>query len=293
MNINLFTQTLKVFVADVSDDMKNKKKKLCTVLSKARIEPVCAPDNCDETTLENLLKSTNCSIHIVGDVDIYNSNGEGYNTNAGMQYRTAKKHQNEDFKMFVWNPKGKINTKNKYINNIRRDIVENTIYSSTSSPIVFVEDLRNIISTHSEVDHVIEEKDVFFIYSDLDKNTANEILNMVEDIMSVAKLPITMNSETDYTEYIKNQLKGCKIGVIYYDYAGDWAVSFARQIWKDTGGQSAKTPIQLIGNAEHANTEDTKILKGILPTTIREVSLIPLDIKVFLDNVNEKTTKPE
>jgi hypothetical protein len=139
------------------------------------------------------------------------------------------------------------------------------------------------MSVKSNVEQNILERDIFFIYNDLDKDTATIILNMIEDIQTVVSLGITMNSNTDYTEYIKNQLPGCKIGVVYYDYAGDWAVSFARQIWKDTGGNSSRVPLFVIGNSAHAKEEDLKIFDSIMETSIREQSLIPLDIKVFYD----------
>ncbi len=277
MLISLFKQHIRVFVAEVSSDMQATKKKLCTVLKKAGIE-VFSDSNSDET-----MKNCDCSVHILGKENIYDTIGSGYNSLAGKQYRNAKELRSKKFKMFVWNPAGNINETNFYINNIRRDIVENTVYSSKTSPIVFVEELRGIMSVKSNAEQNILERDIFFIYNDLDKDTATIILNMIEDIQTVVSLGITMNSNTDYTEYIKNQLPGCKIGVVYYDYAGDWAVSFARQIWKDTGGNSSRVPLFVIGNSAHAKEEDLKIFDSIMETSIREQSLIPLDIKVFFD----------
>ncbi|MCR5455267.1 MAG: hypothetical protein K6F33_09805 [Bacteroidales bacterium] len=293
MNISLFTQQIKVFVADVSDDMKGTRDKLCAVLLRARIELVCAQPDADDESVEQLIRTTDCSVHILGNTDIYNEDGAGYNLPAGRQYRIARELRNEEFKMFVWNPTRKISNQNKYINNIRRDIGENTIFSSNTSPIVFVEELRSIMSIKSTVTHEIETKDVFFIYNDLDHNTASEILNMLEDILTVTKLPVSMSNDIDYTEYVKTQLPGCKIGVVYYDYAGDWAVSFARQVWKDNGGQSCKTPLLLIGNEEHAKQEDFKILRGIIAAETREISLVPLEIKVFYDNTTGKEEAPK
>ncbi|MBR4324428.1 MAG: hypothetical protein IKP73_02730 [Bacteroidales bacterium] len=285
MNISLFTDNIKVFVADVSADAAERRAKLLTVLSNARLQTVVADQNTDDETVRRLIDSSDCSVHILGDEDIYNDNGIGYNTPAGVQYRIARENQNENFKMFVWNQKGLIDANNQYVNDIRRDIVENTIYSSKSSPIVFVEELRGIMSVRNKVLHEIEKKDIFFIYNDLDRRTASDILNMLEDVLSIIKLPIAMSSDTDYTEYIRNQLPGCKIGVIYYDYAGDWALSFARQIWKDNGGQSGKTPLYIVGNSDHANADSLRVFDGIIASNVNEISMIPLDVKVFFDKV--------
>ena len=288
MNISLYTQPIKAFVADVSNDMLAKHEKLCTVLSRARIEPICVPKDADNITIEQLIKSCNCSIHILGNQDIFSSGS----TRAGEQYFIAKKMRFEGFKLFLWNPAGKVGRDNSYINTIRREIVENTVYSSKSSPIVFVEELRGIMSVRTTTLQRVEKTDVFFIYNDLDSDTATDILSMVEDVLTVTKLPITMSVDTDYTEYVKNQLHGSKIGVVYYNYAGDWAVSFARQVWKDSGGKSGKTPLMLVGNIEHAKESDAKVLNGIIETYVSDVSLIPLDIKVFYDkNVENKVNK--
>jgi len=287
MDISLFTHEIKVFVADVSNDMSETKNKLCIILGKAGIKVFNSSGN--EDTDIQLMQQSNCSIHLLGNVDIYDPQGKGFNSNAGKQYRLAKNLRSKTFKMFVWNPSGQITDNNKYINNIRREIVENTIYSSKTSAIVFVEELRTIMNIRTEVQQEIQHKDIFFIYNDLDKQTAEEISHMLEDIQTVTTLGISMNSNIDYTEYIKNQLSGCKIGVIYYNYAGDWAVSFARQVWKDNGGQSGKTPIFLVGNSAHANEEELKIFDGIIETIIHEISLLPLDIKVFFDKTTAKT----
>lgn len=286
MDIGLFSQPIKVFLADVSDDVAAKREKLLAVLRNARMQVEVADKDADDEAVGAQMKSCDCSVHILGNVDIYNPDGGGYDTAAGSQYRVAKAIQGDNFKMFVWNPSGVIGQANQYVNDIRRGIVENTVYSSKPSPIVFVEELRGIMSVRSKMQQQIEKKDVFFIYNDLDRNTSNDILNMLEDVLSVAKLSISMNSDTDYTEYIKNQLPGCKIGVIYYDYAGDWALSFARQIWKDNGGKSGRTPLFIVGNSKHATAESLKSFKGIMEPDVNEISLIPLDIKVFFDKVS-------
>lgn len=281
MTINLFTQHIRVFVADVPPQIAEFRRKLCIVLQKAGIE---VTEKHQTGGTAEFIRSCDCSVHILGNGDFYNKESEGYSTPQGIQYRAAAKLREEGHKMFIWNP---LCITDGYVNSIRREIAENTVYSSKSSPIVFTEELRGIMSVKASAVQEIQQSDVFFIYNDLDKDTATGILNMLQDVQSVIKLGISMNTDTDYTEYIKNQLKGCKIGVIYYDYAGDWALSFARQVWKDNGGQSGTTPLFLIGNTEHANEKLLSVFDGVIETAVREVSLIPLDIKVFFDRVTQ------
>ena len=275
MPISLFTKHIRVFVADTSPQEDAVRLKLCRVLSRAGLEVV------DSSQGDDAINNADCSVHILAE----SSDGK---PSSVVQYNAAKQLRSEHFKMFVWNPSGFVN---EYINNIRRDVVENTIYSSTRSHIVFVEELRGIMNMRKDAADEVQEKDIFFIYNDLDKDTAIDIYNMLTDIQSVAKLSITMSNYTDYTQYIRNQLQGCKIGVIYYNYAGDWALSFARQVWKDTGGSSSPSPWFLVANSDHAKEEDLRAFNGIIEHSVREKSLIPLDIKIFFDKTVESKLK--
>jgi len=191
--------------------------------------------------------------------------------------------------MFLWNPAGEITQNNSYINAVRREIVENTVYSSAVSPIVFVEDLRTIMNVCPKAGKDLSKADIYFIYNDLDEESANEILSILSDIQKVKKLNINMSSGTDYSEKIAAELPQCNIGVIYYNFASDWALCFARQVWKDNGGNGGKTPLLVAANKEHATPETLKKeLKNIMEFTVNDKTLIPLDIKIFYDKAAEK-----
>ena len=220
------------------------------------------------------------------EIPVVEDAAEGFGSKAGLQFRAAKDKCSGNFKMFVWNPAG--NSLAKYIKNIRRDIVENIIYSDRPSPVIFVEDLINVMNVrHADVIRH-EPSDVFFIYNELDSDTAADIYNMLRDFLKVKRLALNMSSGTDYGTYISQQLSDSKIGVVYYNYAGDWAVPFARQIWKDSGGISSKSPLVVAGNSQHATSDELVGLKGIMECVVDGQMRIPLDIKVFLDKYYQK-----
>ena len=185
----------------------------------------------------------------------------------------------------MWNPLGYVGNNNAYVTNIRREIVENTIYSSTTSHIVFAEDLRVIMSVTPNSRKKLSDADIFFIYNDLDSETASDILAMMQDVQKVTSLSINMSSDTDYSAYILSQFEVCKICVVYFDYAADWAMSFSRQIWKDNGGNSSKVPLFLAANSEHAQSSKISSMKNFMEYSVTEKDLIPLDIKIFFDKV--------
>ena len=283
MFINLYNQSIKVFFADSSADMEDTREELRVILHRAGMEIVDGRAVPSKELLD-AMQQTDCSVHLLGKTDIFE---EGTDSSlAGTQYHAAKHLCSDRFKMFVWNPRGREN-RSKYINVIRRDIEENIIYSDRPSPIVFVEDIRNIMTVKQSAVQETVASDIFFLYNDLDNDTANDICTMLGDIRKVTKLSISMSSEVDYNTYIKQQLAVSKIGVVYYNFAGDWAASFARQVWKDTGGQSGATPICVIGNSDHAKPEQLEIFNGIMECAIDEQLRIPLDINMFLDKNNQ------
>lgn len=287
MFINLYSRKFTIFLADVSPDMQDVRQELEYVLANAGIKTIDGGKT-SPTGITSDLKSADCSIHLLGATDIYTHGCDGFNSPAGMQFRTAKNLCSKDFKMFVWNPAELISSENAYINNIRRDIVDNIVYSDRESPIIFVEDIRNIMNVKQQENRRHESTDIFFLYNELDSDTADGIFNMLKDFQRVERLGISISSGIDYNAYILDQLAESKIGVVYYDYAGDWAVSFARQIWKDSGGNSSHTPIFIIGNSQHANIKELSVFNNIMEYAVNEQLRIPLDIKVFLDKHSQK-----
>ena len=266
MFINLYNKMFTVFLAAVSPDMDDTRQELTFVLENAGIKSIDGK-GLPADKIDLALQSADCSIHVLGKSDIYTHDGDGYNTPAGVQFRAAKNLCSDSFKMLVWNPSGD---------------------TDKPSPIIFVEDIRNIMNVKESQSQQHEPTDIFFLYNDLDSDTANGIYNMLKDFQKVNKLGISMSSDVDYNSYISDQLADSQIGVVYYNYAGDWAVPFARQIWKDTGGNSSKTPLLVTANSEHAKEDDIKAFKGIMECTVDEQLRIPLDIKVFLDKKNQK-----
>ncbi len=287
MALNLYNKKFTVFLAAATPDMEGIREELGYVLDNAGIDIVDGTDIRAEHT-DMAIQAADCSVHILGGSDIYTQGGSGYDTPAGAQFRAAKKKCGKEFKMFVWNPATAITATNSYINSIRRDIVENTIYADKPSPIIFVEDIRNIMNVNPTQSQRHEPTDIFFLYNELDGDTAIGVYNMLKDFQKVSKLGISMSSGVDYNTFISEQLADSQIGVVYYNYAGDWAVPFARQIWKDTGGSSSKTPLLVTGNSEHAKEDDLSAFKGIMECTVDEQLRIPLDIKVFLDKKNQQ-----
>ncbi|MBP5501160.1 MAG: hypothetical protein IKR94_09215 [Bacteroidales bacterium] len=288
MFLNLYTQNIKVFLSAVTVDMESLRNSVKNILLKAGIEIVEQKEDLTPGQLLDLMLSANCSMHILGNINICDQDSAVYQTPPAQHYRTAKGIDSKEYKMFVWNPSGTINDNNQYINIVRRNIDDNTIYSDITSPIVFVEELRSIMNLKPEVKAAHDAYDILFIYNSLDKDSAREITNMLGDLHTVVNLEINADTNTDYMDFILSQLPLCKMGTVYYDFAGDWAVPFAQQVWKQIGGAGSATQLFIAGNSSHADETQLKPLKKIMAYSINEKSIIPLDIKIYYDKLTGK-----
>jgi hypothetical protein len=95
------------------------------------------------------------------------------------------------------------------------------------------------------------------------------------------------DNDTDYEEYASQQMNVSKVSVIYYKNGADWAIPFTQQIWKKVGGASSKSPILLFGDAENENNIEKKFDAPRVISMVMPMGLIPLEIKVQFDTVNE------
>jgi hypothetical protein len=130
--------------------------------------------------------------------------------------------------------------------------------------------------------------DIFFICNQLDEKEANEISDLLSDIIPVERLSIIQDSEIDYSELCQQQIGKSKLAVVYFKESGDWAIPFVQQVWKKIGGASSHIPILLIGD-EEPDSNSTKIFKA--PKVLSLVvagELIPLEIKIEFDRIMEE-----
>jgi hypothetical protein len=178
-----------------------------------------------------------------------------------------------------------------FINEVRNNITKNMVFSNAHSALQLVDDLRSLMDVQMETVFDVSATDIFLISNQLDENEANEIIDMLSDIVPVEKLSIIQDSDMDYSEYCSQQIGKSKLAVVYFKESAEWALPFAQQVWKKIGGASSHTPILLIGD-EDPDTNCNKKLK--VPKVISLIvagELIPLEIKVQYDKVTEVLNK--
>jgi hypothetical protein len=199
---------------------------------------------------------------------------------------------NPNFKLFVWYPphlaknlpdEQQIN----FINKIRNSLGKNMVFTNVSSPIEFVDDIRSSFEEQETKAYDLKETEVFLISNQLDESEAEEVADMLRDIVSTENVSIVQDSDIDYSEMCAQQIKKSKLAVVYFKTSSDWAVPFAQEIWKKVGGADTKTPILLIGDSDPDYNKDVKLRAPKVVCMIVDGILIPLEIKVQYDKAKE------
>ncbi|MBI4649075.1 MAG: hypothetical protein HY738_21415 [Bacteroidia bacterium] len=246
------------------------------------------------TEVKKALEIANCSVHILS---ISYGRTISFDRNISYskyQFFEAKKKLRTDknFKMFVWYPPFAINMPKEpqqedFINEIRYNIETNMSFSDVSSPIHLVDDIRSMLDYREGQKFDISDAEIFLMFNQIDEPQAEEIIDLLSDIVDVEKLNIIQDSDFNYSEFCTQQIGRSKLAVVYFKETAVWALPFVQQVWKKVGGASSKTPILLIGD-ENPETNRNKIFKA--PKVISLIiagEIIPLEIKVQYDKVIE------
>jgi len=299
MLFDFYTKKIKVFVSEVSDDVLHLKGLLEKVLERAGMEvlrmEITEIENEDQiiNQTNRLINFADCSVHLLGRSQI-NIKLERENAYLqDFQFVSAQKKSDlkgANYKVFIWHPefisKKEIQEEqDEFIRSVRQRIHHNMIFSNRDSAITFVEDIRAVMFSGKTNQYDIQNADLFFIYNELDDDSANEIIDMVADVIEVRKIEISLSDNVDYSELVVQQIKKSKLVVIYYKRTSDWALPFVQQVWKKTGGASSNVPILFIGDS---NIEENQQINFEAPKVISQVvaqELIPIEIKVQFDNI--------
>lgn len=279
-----------VYIAHTAADCSEVREELGQILKNAgmNVLPRAEFKSFSETTALAELSEANCSVHILG--------GEvGEKTSLGIpqslyQIQEAIKQigHKPGFRVFIWHvaqTKGfNISPEQlTLINNIRNNIVNNVVFTNVPSPVQLVDDIRAMLQIKIDVEDSGPKKPIFLMYNFIDEEQAEEVRDMLSDIIDVESLIIGEHPDMDYGSVSVRIIRNSELAVVFYSEANHWAMPFIQQIWKMTGGASSKTPLLMIGDEDGGESPGFNA-----PNVINKkvsLNLVPLEIKVAYDKV--------
>jgi hypothetical protein len=282
-----------IYLAFNSSELTDLRTGLLNTLVKAgqQVFPTDINFNEAHNSINSGISSALVSVHILGlsygDVVLEGMSLEQYQYEKALQKLKIQKN----FKIFLWFPFAITEIKDErqraFISGIRNNIMEGQVFSNVASPIQLVDDLRSAIQVKVKTEYEIKDTDVFLVHNQLDDNEANEVVDMLSDIIPVEKLNIVQDSDIDYSEFCAQQIGRSKLAVIYFKESADWALPFTQQIWKKIGGASSHTPLLMIGDDDPDTNMNVRFKAPKVVSLIVAGQLIPLEIKVQYDKIVE------
>jgi len=294
---------IKVFLSKTSTDIEPYRATLSNVLRKAELDVVHPPQtemneiDSDQNQIRNLIRQAQCSIHILGNRYDVVKNAKQPLSYSELQFREAQKYHNEtneNFKIFIWQPSSFSNSgmdskQEQFVTSLKNNILQNITLSYHESPVNLVEDITTIMTLENAGNANVNETDIFFIYSELDEEPATAVLDLLNDVAKIEKFALSQNAPTDQTNFIVEQVKMSKLAVVFFKWSGDWALPFVQQLWKLVGGASSLTEILLIGDSNQESNQNKKINAPKVTSLLVAEELIPLEIKVQFDKINQNS----
>ena len=240
------------------------------------------------------LSQADCSVHILTSTYGRTMGFDNSLSIAKFQYQEAKRQYLEkpEFKIFVWYPAQIVGAPKEllqeaFINDIRHGITKNIVFTSISSAIQLVDDIRSMMELEERTHFNVNNTEIFLMFNELDEGEAESIIDMLSDIVSVEKLNIVQDSDMDYSELCYQQIGKSKLAVVYFKETSDWALPFVQQVWKKIGGASTNTPILLIGDEDPDINKNKTFKAPKVVSLIVSGELIPLEIKMQYDKLLE------
>lgn len=276
-----------------------KREELKNILLNAGCDVLPIGDNPDSELdfieeVKDAIEDSDCALTFIGSKYDKRMKIDDKLSISKFQFSEAQKKlkKENDFKIFIWYPDNLVGIeKDKeqelFINDIRYNILDNMVFSNINSPIQLVDDIRSMMEKEESFEFDIKNTEIFIMFNELDEFEADDIVDMLSDIVDVEKLNVIQEENTEYLEYCSQQIEKSKLAVIYFKETAEWALPFVQQVWKKVGGASSHTPILLVGDEDPETNKGKEFNAPKVVSLIVSGELIPLEIKVQLDKITQ------
>ncbi len=287
-----------VFLAWTSSELKEQREELAIILQKAGFNVFPATDcpSDDEVFKQKvieLMSRCSCSLHILGSEFGRRFESDDEISFPQFQFMEARKRieSDPDFNSFVWTYPNSIqpakSAQQNFIKYIRNNITRNMMFSNSAGPMQLVDDMRVVMMKKDEEAYDAKDTDIFFIFNQQDELEAKVITDQLSLEYPVEIMNIMPDSADQYREISSQQIPKSKLAVVYFKYAADWALPFIKQIWKEVGGASSRTPLFLVGDDDPKTNLARTFKAPKVVSTILPKEKIPSEVKKVYATVVE------
>jgi len=166
------------------------------------------------------------------------------------------------------------------LNSIKQ-IFPNQHFLTYRSMIKLVDDLRSL-QRHIREDAQTGKCDVSLIANAADEMLLDKTAIILEGMLKIECIRVDASEEKDYENICANALKNSRMVVVLAGAAGEWAINFTRQIWKNNGGASSATQLLVLFDRQNFKQAVDLKIPGVR-ALVSDDSMAGLEIKIEFD----------
>ncbi|MCS6906050.1 MAG: hypothetical protein RML72_12865 [Bacteroidia bacterium] len=245
----------KVFLAHIPSEYDEVRRTLKIMLTKAGFEvlPDFFPEDevSFQSTVELFLSQSAVSIHPVGNFRGFKFTNGTWSQEFQLSI-ALQKSQSSEFKIVIWQFENFDTTSFPLLEKLTNQIAENVLFTNVTDYAQLIDDFRAFWAKDLRNKQKIKENELCIICNDNDKESIIPVIAQLQNDKKIkleffVALPENGSANRNLvTELVYRS----KVVIIFFNDSSDWALAFAKQVWRLVGGASANTPFLLVGENE-------------------------------------------
>ncbi|MCX8112309.1 MAG: LysM peptidoglycan-binding domain-containing protein [Bacteroidia bacterium] len=179
------------------------------------------------------------------------------------QYDVLFQQLSSKFRLLIWAPLDETALyeleAQELLTHIENSLTDRVMLTRTPSLPLLVGEVRAFLSEAVEARQAVKQYEIGFIHNVRDADSCFSLVENLSQSYRLKSLTFKPESAEEDTAEALRMYQQSQLLVIFFHRAGDWAVSVAQQIWKQSGGLSRSTPMLLIGPPEPSRNRHLSI----------------------------------
>ncbi|MFM9005692.1 MAG: hypothetical protein ACKOSR_09355, partial [Flavobacteriales bacterium] len=168
------------------------------------------------------------------------------------------------------------------LNSIKQ-IFPNQHFLTYRSMIKLVDDLRSL-QRNLRQEGAATKCDITLIANAADEILLDKTAIILEGMLNIECIRVDASEEKDVEAICSAALKKSRMVVVVAGAAGEWAVNFTRQIWKNNGGASSQTTLLVLFDRQYFTQAEELKIPGVR-CLLADDSMAGLEVKVEFDRM--------
>ncbi|MCS6789366.1 MAG: LysM peptidoglycan-binding domain-containing protein [Bacteroidia bacterium] len=167
------------------------------------------------------------------------------------QYEILLQQVSPSFRLIVWAPRDESVVyeleARELLTFVENTLTERVMLTRTPAMPLMIGEVKSFLAGAVEARQIIKQYDIAFIHNVRDSESCFSVIENLSKKYKLQSLAFRPEkADEDVAESLRLYQQS-QLLVVFFHYAGDWALALTQQLWKAAGGLSQATPIYLVG----------------------------------------------